>query len=328
MRQPVTYRGVFPIAPTPFFPDESIDEESQRRVIDFLVDAGVDGICILANYSEQFALTDAERDRLLAVCMEQVAGRVPVIVTTSHYSARVAAARSRAAQDAGAAMVMLMPPYHGATLRAEPDAIRAFFATVAAAIDIPIMIQDAPMSGTPLPAELLARLAQEIPHVQYLKVESAQAAAKLERVVALAGDACPGPFDGEEGITLIPDLEAGATGTMPSAMVPEVIGEVIHRWQDGDRDGARDLWEAWLPMIHFENRQCGLRATKVLMAEGGIIRSETTRAPFGPLPALARAGLKEAVFDPAKLAQNNRAGRKLLQAYFRQRGVTVTFQGA
>lgn len=44
--------------------------------------------------------------------------------------------------------------------------------------------------------------------------------------------------------------------------------------------------------------------------------------------ALARAGLKEAVFDPAKLAQNNRAGRKLLQAYFRQRGVTVTFQGA
>lgn len=291
MSEPVVYRGVFPIAPTPFHADESIDEEGQRRAIDFLVDAGVDGICILANYSEQFALTDAERDRLQSICIEQVAGRIPVIVTTSHYSTRIAAERSRAAQDAGAAMVMLMPPYHGATLRAEVDSIRAFFAAVADQIDIPIMIQDAPMSGTPLPADLLAQLATEIPNVQYLKVESVQAATKLARVIELAGDACPGPFDGEEGITLIPDLEAGATGTMPSAMIPEVIGAVIHRWHDGDRDGARDLWETWLPMIHYENRQCGLRATKVLMAEGGIIASETTRAPFGPLPGQVREGL-------------------------------------
>lgn len=284
-------RGVFPIAPTPFHPDESIDEDGQRRVLDFMIDAGVDGICILANYSEQFALTDTERNRLQALCLDHVAGRAHVIVTTSHYSTRVAAERSRAAQDAGAAMVMLMPPYHGATLRVEADGLRRFFAGVAERIDIPIMIQDAPMSGTPLPAELLAQLAIEIPNVQYLKVESAQAAAKLERVIELAGDACPGPFDGEEGITLIPDLEAGATGTMPSAMIPEVHGEVVRSWFAGDRDKARDLGESWLPMIHYENRQCGLRATKVLMAEGGVIASETTRSPFGPLPATIRAGL-------------------------------------
>lgn len=285
------YSGVFPIAPTPFLPDERVDEDGKRRALDFLIDAGVDGICILANYSEQFSLTDAERNRLQAICMEQVEGRVPVIVTTSHYSARVAAERSRAAQDAGAAMVMLMPPYHGATLRVEQDGLRRFFGTVAEAIDIPMMIQDAPMSGTPLSADFLAQLAIEIPNVQYLKVESPQAATKLERVIDLAGEDCPGPFDGEEGITLIPDLEAGATGTMPSAMIPDVIGEIIHSWLDGDEEMARTIWDAWLPMIHYENRQCGLRATKVLMAEGGIIASETTRAPFGPLPAMVREGL-------------------------------------
>lgn len=285
------YSGVFPIAPTPFLPDERVDEDGQRRALDFLIDAGVDGICILANYSEQFSLTDAERNRLQAICMEQVEGRVPVIVTTSHYSARVAAERSRAAQDAGAAMVMLMPPYHGATLRVEQDGLRRFFGTVAEAIDIPMMIQDAPMSGTPLSADFLAQLAIEISNVQYLKVESPQAATKLERVIDLAGEDCPGPFDGEEGITLIPDLEAGATGTMPSAMIPDVIGEIIHSWLDGDEEMARTIWDAWLPMIHYENRQCGLRATKVLMAEGGIIASETTRAPFGPLPAMVREGL-------------------------------------
>jgi 4-hydroxy-tetrahydrodipicolinate synthase len=291
MAESPIYRGVFPIAPTTFHDDESVDEASQRRALDFMIDAGVDGICILANYAEQFSLTDAERDRLQAVCIEHVDGRVPVIVTTSHFSSRIAAERSRAAQDAGAAMVMLMAPYHGATLRVEPDALRRFFGTVADAIDIPIMIQDAPMSGTPLPASLLASLANDIPQVQYLKVESPKAAEKLRTVIELAGDACPGPFDGEEGITLIPDLEAGATGTMPSAMIPEVHGEILRRWRDGDHEGSRDLWEAWLPMIHFENRQCGLQATKTLMKEGGIIASEAVRAPLGPLSPMIRDGL-------------------------------------
>jgi 4-hydroxy-tetrahydrodipicolinate synthase len=293
MSEPTVYSGVFPIAPTPFHADETFDEASQRRAIDFLVDAGVDGICILANYAEQFSLTDAERDRAMVACIEQVGGRVPVIVTTSHFSERVAAERSRAAQDAGAAMVMLMAPYHGATLRVETDGLKRFFTAVAEAIDIPIMIQDAPMSGTPLPATMLADLAHSIPLVQYLKVESPKAADKLKAVVQLAGDACPGPFDGEEGITLIPDLEAGATGTMPSAAVPEALVEVLRRWQAGDRDGARDQWEHWLPMIHYENRQCGLQATKALMAEGGIIASETVRAPLAPLSPMIRTGLLE-----------------------------------
>jgi 2-keto-3-deoxy-L-arabinonate dehydratase len=284
-------RGVMPIAPTTFHDDESLDLESQGKVYDYLVDAGVDAICILANYSEQFALTDAERDQVLGMTLGHVAGRVPVIVTTSHYSARVAAARSRQAEEAGAAMVMLMPPYHGATLRVDEEAMLAFFTTVAEAISIPIMIQDAPMSGTALPPALLARLAREIPLVQYAKVESAGAASKIRATIALAGDALPGPCDGEESITLIPDLEAGAIGTMPSSMIPEVLGEVMRRWFANDREGATTLWESWLPMIHYENRQCGLLATKVLMEEGGIIASAATRAPFRGLSPAIREGL-------------------------------------
>lgn len=283
--------GVMPIAPTTFASDESLDLASQRRALDFLVDAGVDAICILANYSEQFSLTDREREELLALALEHVAGRAPVIVTTSHYSARIAAERSRAAERAGATMVMLMPPYHGASLRADEGAIERYFETVAAAISIPIMIQDAPMSGTTLTAGFLAHMAQSIPNVQYVKVESANAAAKVRDLVALAGEALPGPFDGEESITLIPDLEAGATGTMPSAMIPEVLGGIVRDWRNGDREAATSTWEWWLPMIHYENRQCGLRATKILMQEGGIIASETTRAPFGPVSPAIRAGL-------------------------------------
>src|SRR6476646_12299123 len=110
------FAGVFPIAPTPFTGSGAVDVDGQKRVVDCMIDQGVDGICILANYSEQFLLTDAERGTLLDVCTAHIAGRVPVIATTSHFSTRIAAERARAAAKSGAAMVMVMPPYHGATL--------------------------------------------------------------------------------------------------------------------------------------------------------------------------------------------------------------------
>jgi 2-keto-3-deoxy-L-arabinonate dehydratase len=285
--------GVFPIAPTPFDDSEEVDYDGQKRVTDFLVDAGADGICILANYSEQFALTDAERERLTTLILEHVSGRVPVIVTTSHFSSRVAAERSRRAEEQGAAMVMLMPPYHGATIRPDEQGVIEFFSTVADAVDIPIMIQDAPVSGVALSAALLARLAREIDQVQYVKVEVPFAADKLRALSGLAGAALPGPFDGEESITLLADLDAGARGTMPSSLQPDLLGPIVRHHLAGDRETAIQLYERSLPLINFENRQCGLRATKALMREGGIIASDHIRQPQRPLPAATHAGLLE-----------------------------------
>src|SRR5215204_4100500 len=144
------YTGVFPVAPTPFTETGDLDLEGQRRVLDCMIDQGVDGICILANYSEQFLLTDEERDILTELCLSHVAGRVPVIVTTSHFSTRIAADRARKAANAGASMLMLMPPYHGSGLRADEKGMVEHFARVAEAGSIPIMVQDAPLSGVPL----------------------------------------------------------------------------------------------------------------------------------------------------------------------------------
>jgi 4-hydroxy-tetrahydrodipicolinate synthase len=290
--------GVIPVAPTTFHDDESLDLDSQARVMDFLIDAGVSAVCVLANYSEQFSLTDAERDQVAERVLSHIGGRLPVVVTTSHYSARIAAERSRRAQQLGADMVMLMPPFFGATMSVDGPAVRDWFRVVAGAIDIPIMIQDAPMSSTRLSATQLAELARDIPNVQYVKVEMPGTAAKLREVIAQleetqSGDDLPGPFDGEESVTLLPDLDAGARGTMPSASVPDVLSEVVRAYQAGDRERAVARWEDYLPLIHFENRQCGLRAAKVLLHEGGIITSEATRQPLAPLPKPARDGLLE-----------------------------------
>ena len=285
--------GVFPIAPTPFTSDGDLDLDGQRRVLDCMIDQGVDGICILANYSEQFLLSDDERDTLLDLCLTQVRGRVPVIVTCSHFSTRIAAARARAAVSAGAAMLMLMPPYHGTGLRADEAAMLQHFARVAEAAAVPLMIQDAPLSGVNLSVPFLVRLAREVPTVRYFKIEVPGAATKLRNLIGAGGDAIEGPFDGEESITLMADLDAGATGTMPSALLPDLIKPVLAHHRAGRRNEAAAAYARILPLINYENRQCGLRAAKTVMASGGVIRSDAVRHPLEPLHPGTRAGLLE-----------------------------------
>ena len=294
--------GVFPIAPTPFDATGALDLDGQRRVLDCMVDQGVDGICILANYSEQFLLSDAERDTLLALCLVHVGGRVPVIVTCSHFSTRIAIERARAAKAAGAAMLMLMPPYHGTALRADDNGVIEHYARIADAVELPIMVQDAPLSGVSLPVPLLVRLGREVPAVRYFKIEVAQAAAKLRSLIEAGGDAVAGPFDGEESITLMADLEAGATGTMPSALLPDLIRPVVAHFLAGRPAEAAHAYARILPLINYENRQCGLRATKTVMMEGGVIRCDAVRHPLAPLHPATRRGLLALAAEVAPLA--------------------------
>lgn len=297
------YSGIWPIAPTPFREDGSIDTEGMRRVLDCMVDQGVDGICILANFSEQFVISDAERDLLARLCLEHAAGRVPVIVAISHFSTDIVVERARQAKELGANAVMMMPPYHGALLRATPEQTVEHFARAGEA-GIPIMVQDAPLSGVDLPAPLLARMAREIDMLKLFKVECPGAAAKIRTLIAEGGSLIEAPFDGEEGITLMADLDAGATGSMTSALIPDQIRPVIAAHLSGDRDGAMTAYARVLPAINHENRQCGFRATKEAMAEGGVISSARCRHPTPPLPEAARKQLLELIrpLDPVVLS--------------------------
>ena len=303
MATPARYRGVFPVVPTTVTPAGELDLPSQLRCVDFMIDAGSNGLAILANFSEQFALADEEREALTRAILEHVAGRVPVIVTTTHFSTRVCIERSRRAEAMGAAMVMVMPPYHGATIRVSEAAIHAFYAALSDAIGIPIMIQDAPVSGTPLGAALLARMAGEIEQVAYFKIETAGAASKLRELIRLGGAAIEGPWDGEEAITLLPDLDAGATGSMTGGGYPDGIRRIIDAYVEGRREEAIAEYARWLPLINYENRQAGLLAAKALMQEGGVIACEAPRHPFPAMHPAARAGLIETArrLDPLVL---------------------------
>ena len=276
------YHGMWPVAPTPFHENGEVDYEGMNRVIDCMVDQKVECICILANYSEQFLLSDDEREKLTKLCMKKIDGRIKTIVTVSHFATDIVRPRAELAKSLGADIIMMMPPYHGALLKGNPDQIFEQFNEISK-VGIPIMIQDAPLSGIELSVPLLTKMINEIEYLTCFKIESANAASKIRALIKNCSSRLDAPFDGEESITLYADLEAGISGSMSSALLPEKIALVIDHFWNNEKDKAEQVYNSILPLINFENRQCGFRATKTVMKEGGVIKSDFCRDPIKPL---------------------------------------------
>ena len=138
--------------------------------------------------------------------------------------------------------------------------------------------------------------------MRYFKIEVPGTAAKLRALIEAGGTSIAGPFDGEESITLMADLDAGATGTMPSALLPDLIKPVLEHHLAGRRKESADQYARILPLINYENRQCGLRATKTVMQAGGVIKSDFVRHPLEPLHRSTREGLLELARDVSPIA--------------------------
>ena len=296
------YSGIWPVAPTPFHDDGTVDIEGMKRVLDCLIDQGADGICILANFSEQFLISDAEREMLARTSIEHVAGRIPIIVTISHFATKIAVERAQFAKDLGADIVMMMPPYHGALLKGNAQQTFEQFKAVGE-VGIPIMVQDAPLSGVELPVPLLLRMAHEIEMVKLFKIECPRAANKLRILISEGGAAIEAPFDGEEAITLLADLDAGATGSMTSGLIVDQIKPVITHHLAGRRNEAIEAYSRVAMVINHENRQCGWQSCKAAMVEGGVIKSEYCRHPIEPLHPSIRSQLLDLIkpLDPLVL---------------------------
>lgn len=278
----MNWTGIWPVAPTSFHEDGSLDLEGMKRVLDCIIDQGADGICILANFSEQFLLSDAEREKLTRLCLEHIDGRVPVIVTISHFATQIAVERAQFAKNLGADIVMMMAPYHGALLKGNATQTYEQFARVGE-VGIPIMVQDAPLSGVDLPVPLLVKMAKTIEMVKLFKIECPRAANKIRALIAEGGEAIEAPFDGEEGITLLADLDAGCTGSMTSGMIVDQIKPVLTHHFSGRIEEAIAAYGRVAMVINHENRQCGWQSCKVAMVEGGVIGSDFCRHPIEAL---------------------------------------------
>jgi len=151
---------------TPFTERDEFDEPAYRRLVDFVIDAGVHAIITNAATSEFYALDDAERVRIAEVAMEQARGRVPVLVGAGAAATRQSVYWARHAKSIGAAGLLIMPPYY---FPPTIDAVVRHFAAVSDAVDTPIMVYNAPYAAnlllTPQHIERLTRSAN-IPWVK------------------------------------------------------------------------------------------------------------------------------------------------------------------
>ncbi len=274
--------GVWNIVPTPFTPSGALDVASVGRLTGFAIGTGVDGLTILGVMGEAPKLSDAERTAVIESTLAAADGRRPVCVGISHAATDRAVAFGREAAALGAHSVMLAPPQ-----LAKPGdaAIRRHYLAVAAAIDLPIVVQDyPPASGVQMSVDLIASLATEAPSCRTLKLEDEPSPPKVAAV--RAAEPRIAILGGLGAIMLYEELRAGAAGTMTGFGFPEVLIEIVGRFRSGDEDGARDVFYRHLPLIRFENQPgINLPLRKHVYRRRGAMASERARSPVAPLDA-------------------------------------------
>ncbi len=281
--------GVVPILVTPFDEDGAIDESSLRNEVDFAIDAGVHGLGIALG-SEIFKLTEAERDQVTTIVVDQVRDRIPVVVNTGAPATDLAVFYSRRAQELGALGVMCTPPGPGFS---GPEVV-SYFSAISNAIDIPIVIQDT--NATPVPAALIRSIGEAGSNATYAKVESVPPANQVHKAVQAAGDGMK-IFGGAGGGQFLQELRRGSIGTMPFPSTAHAFVEIWDRWHAGDKAGAADVFDTQVwPLLRIGIGSLGSAhiVHKRALQRQGVIASDYVRPPIEELDPITLEELDEA----------------------------------
>jgi 4-hydroxy-tetrahydrodipicolinate synthase len=275
----LNFEGVYPILATPFDDKEGIDLESFDRLVRFMDSLAVDGITILGVLGEANRLVDREREALIRTAVA-AAGRMPVIVGTSHSGTLAARELSQMAEQLGAKAVMVTP--HAEAVPND-DRVFEYYKVIADGIGIPIVAQDHPAStqvhmGVPL----LLRLVRELPRVASIKQEAVPTAPKIRALVAGMKERRIPILTGLGALYGLFDLEAGSSGFNTGFAFPEALMAMVRAAQIRDWKKVRELYARFLPLIVFE-QQPGVAVRKEILRLRGAIASSTVRRPGAAL---------------------------------------------
>jgi 4-hydroxy-tetrahydrodipicolinate synthase len=284
------FGGVFSVLPTPFNSDGDFDAEGLTRVIDLFLADGVNGVTALGVTSEVARLTESERHRVLDTVLAHVNGRVPVVVGTSADGLRTCIEWTRRARSAGGNAVMISPPRMP---KINSDAVVRHFADVAAAVAVPIIVQDyPPISGYAMEPALLARIAREVPAARTIKLEDPPTPAKTVRILQEAANLEVVIFGGLGAVFLLEELLAGAAGAMTGFAFPAMLVEIVRLFRCGRVDQAADLFYRKVPLMRFEFQDgIGMSIRKEVLRRRGAIASAAVRAPGATLDRSTREAL-------------------------------------
>ncbi|TDF95402.1 dihydrodipicolinate synthase family protein [Paenibacillus piri] len=303
----VKLEGIYPILATPFKDNGEVDENSLRELVRFQLHAKVDGIALFGMASEMYTLLEEEKSRIAEIVVDEVKGRVPLVFGSGHTGLETAVQLSKRAEKQGADALMVLPPY-----MAKPDGTRLYdyFAAIAKAVTIPIMIQDAPLaSGVNMPAPLLARLSKEFENISYVKVEAPPTSLKVTDVLQQS-DGRLTVFGGMNSMYFYEELGRGAVGTMPACEYPEVCVKIYQSFKAGDLDTARRTFYQYLPFMRIGTIPgFAMSVHKEVLKAGGVIESAYVRNPNAPMDDLLRREVMDTLKDLDLLALRWRKAR-------------------
>jgi len=302
-------RGVFIISATPFTDDGAMDWASTDRLVDYYLESGVDGITILGVLGEAPKLSAEESEAFVARVAKRIDGRIPIVVGVSNPGLKLLGDFARRAIDLGAAGVMVSPT---AGLKSDEQIYGYIEGVVRELGDrIPVVLQDYPqLTSVFMSAGLVNRFFADFPSLKMLKHEEAPGLRKLSRVRAAEAKGERkrriSILVGNGGIHLVQELARGADGAMTGFAFPEMLVGVCRRFAAGDKEGAEDLYDAYLPLVRHEVQPgIGLALRKETLRRRGMLASARVRAPGPALDADDHAELTHLI------ARLERAKRRL-----------------
>lgn len=285
--------GVFIIAATPFTDDGALDLKSADRMVDFYLEMGVSGMTILGIMGEAPKLTSEESLSFARHILDRVDGRVPVVVGVSGPGLDNMARLTGEVMSAGAAGVMVAPmPSLNTDMKQ-----KGYFAQVCSALgpDVPICLQDYPQTtGVNFSVETLLEIFAAHEQIVMLKHEDWPGLTKLSRIREATGQGAGrlSILTGNSALFLPQEMQRGADGAMTGFAYPEMMVQVVARHLAGDADGAEDLFDAYLPMVRYEQQLgLGLAIRKEVLHRRGVLSSPKVRAPGPSLSALDKLEL-------------------------------------
>jgi 4-hydroxy-tetrahydrodipicolinate synthase len=283
-----TAQGVFTIAVTPFLPDGALDWDSVDRMVDFYIARGAMGLTILGMMGEAGKLT---ADESIAVVKRVIArSSVPVVVGVSAPGFAAMKALSDTSMDLGAAGVMVAPP---SNLRTDSQIVTYYHNAAEALGDAPFVLQDFPLvTNVVIPTPVILKIVEDCPTCVMLKHEDWPGLEKISalRAASDAGARRISILCGNGGLYLLEELLRGADGAMTGFAYPEMMAQVIAAYRSGDIARARDIFDAYMPMVRYEAQPgLGLAIRKYTLAQRGVITHETVRKPGGALSDRTRS---------------------------------------
>lgn len=284
------YRGIHPIVPTAFREDGSFDPDSQRRLVDYLVKIGVQGVAILGFLGEAHKLTEGERRDVIETVMDQAAGRLKVLVGVRALGTAGAIAQAREARELGADAVFAAP----LTIQND-NALYTYYRELAEESGIDVLIHDFPENFTTiLSPELIGRLANEVPGIVGIKLEEPPVLVKTSQVLKLAPQLAV--LGGLGGVYFLEELQRGAVGIMTGFAYSEVLLEIWQLYTAGEHEAAARVFDHYCPLLRYEFQpKLGLPFRKHVFMKRGIFASDFSRSPGLKLDEQSRAELEATI---------------------------------